>query len=35
MFQGANIAETFKIKKSQRNKNVTNYELNKFVNGKE
>ena len=28
MFQDANIAETFKIKKSQRNKNVTNYELN-------
>ena len=27
MFQDANIAETFKVKKSQRNKNITNYEL--------
>jgi hypothetical protein len=27
MFQDANIAETFKIKKSQRNKIITNHEL--------
>ena len=27
MFQDANITETFKVKESQRNKNITNYQL--------